>query len=159
MNLYLLASNNKGGIDAVDDFVERGSGWYLADYVIRSYEPSTMGLDQILVMALRFLSATKQHCEGVSGMSQFVVIDRGGLSTTTITYDFNVAEQYIHQYEQACAQLLLSIGNPAIQEESVKDAIERFTKEALESHKAVKANSEAYRDFISRLSSLTEQPN
>jgi hypothetical protein len=153
----LLASSN-GGIEEVDESVERGSGWYLADYVIRSYEPSKMAIDQVVILALRFLSATKQHCEGVGGFSQFVIIDKGGLSLT-VTYEFNLTEQYILQYEQSCSELLLSVADPTLDDGTVRTSIDRFAEEALKIRGAVRANSDMYKSFISQLRRSTEQPN
>jgi 20S proteasome alpha/beta subunit len=113
-------------VDAFDCF---GAGRHLGHYIIEpTYQP-TMTVNELVMLAIHALAATKERADGVGGRSQFVAI-RDGKISPVFPYDFNEAETYVLRYRQATARLLQHIGNEEMGSDQFQHKLRQFEKTA-----------------------------
>jgi hypothetical protein len=126
-----LFCSSADGVEAIDQFVCRGSGYPAGEYLIqRSYVPP-FALCSALALGLGILSAAKHTSAGVGGYSQFISVTKEKRSQV-FSADLDEVAEELRQLEFLSGGLLLSFGNLTRTEEQFRADLEHFRKSVLE---------------------------
>jgi hypothetical protein len=88
-----------------------GTGSYLGRYLLRDGFHRNMSTDEVVLLATQMLLAVKTFDSSCGGMSQFLLIDKNGISTPTAQNISGIAEHFIAEYQALSSRLLLHMGN------------------------------------------------
>ena len=147
--LFAISSTS---IPSVDHFTFRGSGNYLAKYVMNAFSlPMKVPMRETVLAALYALTAAKRYDAFVGGGSQFLALR--GMSAIGISYfNFQPEEsQLIDEFERSCGSLLCSIVDTDIKAEALQEKFKRFSSNMTDLHNRMTAPGTAYSTLIANL--------
>ncbi|MBZ5672371.1 MAG: hypothetical protein LAO04_21950 [Acidobacteriia bacterium] len=121
-----LFASTRTVLAPVDTFDCVGAGRHLARYVVQPSYRNNLTVDELAVLGILALAATKQHVDGVGGKSQFVVIGQGFVSGI-VPYDVNQSEPLALEHQRRATDLLLTIADATLDAESFRNMVRRFT--------------------------------
>ena len=139
-----------GAIAPVAEFDCIGSGRQLARYVIGRGYDKAMTVDQVAILAIQALAATKEVVDGVGGRSQFIVVRDNKLSPV-VAHDIDESEAFALRYQERCAKLLLAAGDGEMADADFRHRLDVFTTQILQTRKDWLASASPWKELLDQL--------
>lgn len=117
-------------LTAVPQFTCTGNGYDVGRHIIGlAYRP-TMTIDEVSMLAILALGATKEIINGIGGQSQFLAMRRDSLSPV-VPHDVNGSEPLALQYQREAIALFLTFGQQ-LSPENLRKRVDVFSSRAME---------------------------
>jgi 20S proteasome alpha/beta subunit len=140
---------------AISGFECIGGGRPLARQVIGPSYHNNMTVDEIAVLGILALAATKQIVDGVGGQSQFVTLRKGFVSGV-VPHDVNKSEPLTLDYQRRATNLLLDVADPKLNDGDLREKIVKFGQYVQDVRKEWAAQASPFRELREHL--LRAQP-
>ena len=123
-----LLSTRNGVVVERDTFECKGSGAYLANYLIQPAYRSDMDLREVIPLATQTLAAVKAHDEGCGGQSELIVLRTDGFLSAVAHDEISASEKYIGGFEKYARRLMLDFANPQSSEDDFRKRLDSFVE-------------------------------
>jgi hypothetical protein len=140
-----LFSSRDTAFPRVEEFDCRGTGNYLANYVLGAARFSkAVSVEDAFPIVVRALAAAKRHDDACGGGSQFIVVRRAW-ATSILNYDLDASDETIGAFERWSALLFSALGDSKIPDADFERRLARFNEGILRLRKLLIAPGSYYR--------------
>jgi 20S proteasome alpha/beta subunit len=123
-----LLSTRKAAVVERPQYECKGSGSYLARYLVDSAYQPAMTLQSVTILAMQVLAGVKSYDEYCGGASELIVLDASG-SLSPIAHDeIGISEKYISAYEKHARRFMFDFANPHMKDEDFLKRLGAFVE-------------------------------
>jgi 20S proteasome alpha/beta subunit len=123
-----LYQTDESAIFEAPGYVCVGAGEYLAHYLIRPMYQQGLSLEQVSTIAISALIRVKEYDALCGGRSEFIVVKNDGTTSEIGAFDIDQGEYLSEEFDRAARPLFLLLGNPALDEEEFRKAVNNFVR-------------------------------
>ena len=123
-----LLSTRKAAVVARPQYECKGSGSYLARYLIDSAYQPAMTLQNVIILAMQVLTAVKSYDEYCGGASELIVLDASGSLSPVAHDEISISEKYISAYEKYARRLMFDFASPQMKDEDFLKRLDSFVE-------------------------------
>lgn len=147
-----LFSSRETAFSPVETFDCRGTGGYLADYVIRAARFTQMaGIADVLPIAIRAIAAAKRHDLHSGDGSQFCAV-RADSAISIAGYELDACDDAIAHFEQWSHMFFTTLGDHTLSKDEFALRLARFNAEMGDVRKALTVPGSPYRALLDQFS-------